>query len=278
MYRDHAVGVVVPAYDEAEHVGRVIDRIPAFVDRVYAVDDCSTDDTWEVILSRAADDGDAEPESAGASEPPTPVPDGGRGAGPTVVPIRHDENMGAGGALKTGYRRALRDGMDVTVTLDADDQMDPGLMDRLLDPIVEGAAGFTKGNRLADGTTGAEMPTVRYVGNWVLTLLTKVASGYWGIRDPQNGYTAISHDALAAIDLDAVPDDHDYPNDLLARLNVAGVRVVDVPMPARYGDEESTIDFWSFVPRTSATLCRVFLWRLGRTYAGRGGTAGVSRE
>lgn len=271
MYRDHAVGVVLPAYNEVEHVGTVIDRLPAFVDRVYAVDDCSTDGTWEVVCDHATCEPAAETEQSESSKArPTPMADGGAVGTTAVVPIRHDENEGAGGALKTGYRHALLDGMDVTVTIDADDQMDPDQMDRLLDPIVEGEAGFTKGNRLVDGPLGTEMPPTRYVGNWLLTLLTKVASGYWGLRDPQNGYTAISYEALASVDLDAVPDDHDYPNDLLARLNVAGVRVQDVAMPARYGDEESTIDVRTFIPRTSATLLEVFLWRLGQTYLDSG--------
>jgi len=271
MYRDHTVGVVVPAYNEVEHVGTVIEEVPSFVDRVYAVDDCSTAGTWEVICDHATCEPSAETASPAVSVTrAAPVADGGTAA-TAVVPIRHDENAGAGGALKTGYRHALLDGMDVVVSVDADDQMDLSRMDRLLDPVVEGTAGFAKGNRLADASTREEMPTFRLVGNCILTALTRISSGYWRMRDPQNGYTAISYDALAAIDLDSVPDGWGYLNDLLARLNVAGVAVADVRMPARYGDEESTIDFWQYVRYTSLSLLRMYLWRLRETYLRRGG-------
>lgn len=265
MYRNHTVAVVVPAYNEAEQVGTVIDSMPSFVDRVYAIDDCSTDDTWAEIQARATGERRSfEPPTETPPRQAATVPDGGVDGWTEVVPIRHEENQGAGGALKTGYRHAERDGMDATVAIDADGQMDPDRMDQLLDPIVEGRAGYAKGNRLAGRGLRDGMPRFRLLGNWLLTVLTRPASGYWRLQDPQNGYTAISGEALAAIDVDALPDDHDYPNDLLARLNVAGVRVADVSMPAFYGDEESTIDFATFVPRTSKTLLRAFAWRLTR--------------
>ena len=246
-YEGTDVGVVVPAYNEAEHVGDVLEGMPAFVDRIYAVDDASQDDTWSEIRTRA----------------PT---DGGDPADARIVPIRHAENQGAGAALRTGYRRALTDGMDVTVAMDADGQMDPERMTALLDPIVDGSADYAKGNRLCDPEYRASMPPFRQFGNWLLTLLTKVASGYWRTMDPQNGYTAISGEALEAIDLGSLPNGHDYPNDLLVRLNVAGLRIADVSMPAVYGEEESSIDYSRFVPSTSATLLRSFLWRLRRRY------------
>ncbi|WP_323191224.1 glycosyltransferase family 2 protein [Halostella sp. PRR32] len=282
MYRDHTVGVIVPAYDEAERIGHVLESIPAFVDRVYAVDDCSTDRTWDVIQRYATADPDCSAvnrDEAVADEtvtdavasgrevsPPESLPDGGTLADPQVVPIRHEENQGAGGALRTGYRRARADGVDLTVTIDADGQMDPERMPALLDPLVEDEADYAKGNRLANREDWMEMPPFRTVGNWLLTALTKVASGYWRTTDPQNGYTAITREALCAIDVDRMRDNHDYCNDLLVRLNVADMRVVDVSMPAVYRDEESTIDFASFVPTTSLTLARGFGWRLKECY------------
>lgn len=265
MYRGNTIAVVVPAYNEDDMVGSVIDQLPDFVDRVYAIDDCSTDDTWTEIRKRATGQKRLPALSTDtAADSTTTVSDGGVHDGTWVIAIRHDTNQGAGGALKTGYRHAERDGMDITVTFDADGQMDPEQMDRLLDPIVEGRAAYAKGNRLAGSRFQAEMPRFRLLGNWLLTLLTRPASGYWRLRDPQNGYTAISREALSSIDLDAVPNDHDYPNDLLARLNVEGVTVADVPMTAVYDDEESTIDFATFVPRTSMTLLRAFVQRLVR--------------
>ena len=257
-YADTVIGVVVPAYNEAEHVGEVLETVPPFVDRIYAVDDASEDGTWDEIRRRAPTAGET-------------MADGGALVDGRVVPIRHEENQGAGAALRTGYRHAVDDGVEVVVAIDADGQMDPDNMPALLDPIVDGEADYAKGNRLADRESRREMPAFRQVGNLTLTGLTRVASGYWSLMDPQNGYTAISREALETIDLDAVPDGHDYTNDLLVRLNVAGARVADVSMPALYGDEESTIDYVEFVPRTSVTLLRSFCWRLRRRYLARDG-------
>ncbi|QLK25815.1 glycosyltransferase family 2 protein [Natrinema zhouii] len=278
MYRRHTIGVIVPAYNEADHVGDVLATIPDFVDRIYAVDDDSTDNTWRIIQTYAAasreDDQSLE---NGALEDGAPedgnerlhasLPDGGAVVEPEIIPIRHEENQGAGGALRTGYVRARDDNIDIAVTMDADGQMDPGQLPKLLDPIVEGDAEYTKGNRLADQASRREMPPFRLFGNWVLTQLTKIASGYWRLQDPQNGYTAISHEALSAIDIESLPDDHEYPNDLLVRLNIAEMRVADVSMPAVYADEESTIEYKTFIPVTSITLLRGFCQRMKTQFA-----------
>ncbi|MCU4974131.1 glycosyltransferase family 2 protein [Halobacteria archaeon AArc-m2/3/4] len=309
MYRGHTVGVVVPAYNEEAHIGEVLETMPPLVDLVYAVDDCSTDGTWDVIQSytdrttASGSDGETETGSGNReaadrdpeSETPTdhgrkPIPDGGTisarpdggvttarsgvtPSGSRIVPIRHEENQGAGGALRTGYLHAYADGVDVAVAMDADGQMDPAQLPALLDPIVEGVADYAKGNRLATRDDWREMPPFRLFGNLLLTGLTKASSGYWRLQDPQNGYTAMSQRALSELDLAAIPDDHDYTNDLLVRLNAAGLRVADVAMPAVYGDEESTIEFGTFVRTTSVTLARGFLWRLQWTYRESGRNA-----
>ncbi|WP_254763809.1 glycosyltransferase family 2 protein [Natrinema marinum] len=269
MYRGHTIGVIVPAYNEAERVGDVLATMPAFVDRIYAVDDCSTDDTWAIIQEHAAASRQAADEDTAPSgeRVQASVPDGGTVVGSEIVPIRHAENQGAGGALRTGYVHARDDGVDIAVTMDADGQMDPDQLSALLDPIADGDADYAKGNRLADRVSRREMPPFRLFGNWLLTQLTKIASGYWRLQDPQNGYTAISHEALSAVDIESLPDDHDYPNDLLVRLNVARMRVADVSMPAVYDDEESTIRYSTFVPVTSVTLLRGFVRRMRAQFA-----------
>lgn len=268
MYHGNTVGVIVPAYNEESHVGEVLETMPDFVDRIYAVDDRSTDRTWEIIQEYAAaskqSDDEEHIDSAGDERvaAPASIPDGGTIEGTEIVAIRHEENQGAGGALRTGYVRARDDGMDIVATMDADGQMDPDQLPRLLDPIVEGEADYTKGNRLADREDRKEMPPFRLFGNWTLTQLTKIASGYWTLQDPQNGYTAISNEALSTVDIESLPDDHEYPNDLLVRLNIAEMRVADVSMPAKYADEESTIEYKRFIPTTSVTLLRGFLRRM----------------
>jgi len=275
MYEGHSIGVVVPAYNEAGHIGDVIRTMPAFVDRIYLVDDGSTDGTWNEAIAAAR----AGPEpsiQATAEDESAVVSDGGTDplaeraeVYPQVgklVPIRHHENLGAGDAVKTGYMAARRDGLDVTVTMDGDGQMDPDQMSRLLDPIVADRADYAKGNRLLCRGYREEMPRFRFLGNSILTLLTKIASGYWKTVDPQNGYTAISQEALETVDVEAIYDYYAYCNDILVRLNTRGMRVADIAMPARYGDEESSIEYSTYIPKVSSMLLRDFLWRLKVKY------------
>ena len=285
MYKEKTVAVVVPAYNEEGFVGEVIDTVPTFVDRVYPVDDRSTDRTWAEIRAHAerlndaerpltdgdgrglrrAGDGRSAEASDGRSADESPA-DAGDSSAPDathrVVPLRHDENRGVGAAIKTGYRRAREDGIDVVAVMAGDGQMDPDYLCRILDPVVDGRADYAKGNRLLYPSYREEMSGWRLFGNTLLTMLTKIASGYWKMMDPQNGYTAVSNDALDALDLDAIFDDYGFANAMLVHLNVADKRVADVPMPARYGDEDSDIRYSTFVPQLSALLARGFGWRL----------------
>mgnify|MGYP006287770869 CR=1 FL=1 len=253
MYRDHTVAAVVPAYNESGFVGSVVEGLPDFLDRAYVVDDGSTDDTWEEITRHAAERNDSHD---GTFEE-------------LVVPIRHDHNRGVGGAIKTGYQRAREEAIDVTVVLGGDDQMDPRQLTRYIDPIVDGEAGYAKGNRFARPEDRAAMPRFRLFGNVVLSYLTKVASGYWGSMDSQNGYTAISLDALERTDIEGMYEYYGYCNDLLVRLNVASVTVADVPRSSEYAYSEgwkSHIDYREYVPRVSLMLARSFRWRLTEKY------------
>ena len=271
MYDGHAVGVVVPAYNEEGFVGPVIDTMPDFVDRVYVVDDRSTDGTWQEIRDHAERANRAATERRADAT----IADGGTGSARRVVPIRHDTNRGVGGAILTGYRRAHEDGMDVVAVMAGDGQMDPDQLDRLVDPVVNGAADYAKGNRLLHPEFRDGMPRFRLFGNAVLSLLTKVASGYWRVGDPQNGYTVVSDDALDALDLDDLYDEYGFANELLVRLNEHRMRVADVAVPARYGDEQSTIRYRSFVPRLSRLLLVNFCRRLGTRTTERGNRSAV---
>jgi len=251
MYKGNRIGVVVPAFNEEAFVGEVIATVPAFVDRVYVVDDGSTDGTWAEI-QRAA----RETNERATVE----LTDGGVRER-RVVPIQHAENRGVGGAIKTGYLRAREDRMDVTAVMGGDAQMDPDLLDRIVDPVAEGRADYAKGNRLMNRDVDG-MSQFRLVGNTILTVLTKIASGYWGIGDPQNGYSAISLDALETVGIEEMYEFYGYCNDLLVRLNVHRMRVADVPAPVTYGDETSHISYGTYVPKVSLMLFRTFLWRL----------------
>jgi glycosyltransferase involved in cell wall biosynthesis len=272
-YDETAIGVVIPAFNEAEFIGDVIDSIPEFVDRVYVVDDCSTDGTWETIQNHAAQT-NAPVISEEADE--LYYTDGGKrvpvdhnttlNSETRTVPVRHSVNRGRGGAVKTGYQLALLEDMDVVAVMDGDGQMDPSILDRIIDPVINGQADYSKGNRLDNRTHRKQMSNWRLFGNIVLSLLTKVASGYWKMWDPQNGYTAVSAEVLSEISIDRLYDDYGFLNDLLIRLGAHGKRVADVPMKAIYDAEESGIKYQSFVVNLSALLVQMFLWRLWVSY------------
>jgi len=256
MFKGHSLSVVVPAYNEEDHVGEVIETLPDCVDRAYVVDDCSTDDTWSVIQAHVSDRERSQSHA---------LTDGGPTAR-SVVPIRHETNRGVGGAIKTGYLAAIDDGADIVAVMGGDGQMDPDLLPDIVAPVAAGQADYAKGNRLLSSVDRAPMPRFRQVGNYLLSSLTRLASGYWAIGDPQNGYTAVSVSALERSGVERMYEFYGYCNDLLVKLNVAGCRVADVPMSAEYGDETSHIDLQTYVPRVSWMLARNFGWRLRRYF------------
>ena len=212
MFRQLRVSVVIPAFNE---IAATVASVPNLVDHVVVVDDASTDETSE----RVETDG-------------------------RVELLRHGTNRGVGGAIATGYRRALEKDCDVAVVMAGDGQMDPDDLPALLAPIADGEADYVKGNRFKHPDIWSAMPKSRIVGNVLLSAATRVTSGYSHVFDSQCGYTAIHRRALAAIDLDVLWSRYGYPNDLLSRLYVAGVRVVDVPVRPIYGDHwRSGINF-----------------------------------
>ncbi len=241
MYRDKKIAVVVPAYNEEMLIKDSITSVPDYIDKIYAVNDCSTDKTAEIIEALAKDD-------------------------QRIRCINHEKNRGVGAAIITGYRQALDDRMDVIAVMAGDNQMDPAFLKSFLDPIVEGKADYTKGNRLLSPGFRKGMSRWRYFGNSVLTFLTKVSSGYWQMVDPQNGYTAVSRQALEKIDLDSVYPRYGYCNNMLCKLNVQGLRVLDINHPARYGNEKSKIRYGNYIVKVSNLLLSDFLWRMRVKY------------
>jgi glycosyltransferase involved in cell wall biosynthesis len=240
MLEGKRVAVVVPAFDEESLVGETIRGIPEFVDRIFVVDDASRDAT----SARAEGAGD-----------------------PRVQLIRHERNEGVGAAIVTGYRRALEEEIDVTCVMAADNQMDPAELASLVEPVARGEVEYAKANRLFSGEAWTVIPHTRYLGNAVLSLLTKIASGYWHVADSQAGYTAISLAALQRLDLDRLYPRYGFPNDLLVHLNVQNARVRDVPSRPIYDvGERSGIRLHAVVPRISWLLFKGFWWRMGQKY------------
>lgn len=239
MYRGHTVSVVIPAYNEERLIRNTLTSIPDYVDVYYVIDDCSTDETRSIIAAH---------------------PDG------RMVPIFHDVNSGVGAAIVSGYKRSRDDGIDVAIVIAGDNQMDPQYFPDLLDPIIDGRCEYSKGDRLVSGEYRTGMSAWRSLGNYMLSFLTKIASGQWHISDPQNGYCAISNKALETIDLDAIYPRYGYCNDLLCQMTIHHLKVRDVPIPARYGEEKSKIRYHTYIPKVSLLLFKLYCKRLKKQY------------
>ncbi len=246
MYSDRRVAAVVPAYNEEKLIQTTLAGMPDYLDRIYVINDCSKDATAAMVRQYIEQTGDQR-----------------------VVLIDHEVNSGVGQALKTGYARGLADGMDIMAVLAGDNQMDPARLPDLLDPLVEGRADYTKGNRLYARDAFASMSRFRAFGNGLLTLLTKVSSGCWHITDPQNGYTAVTRQALETVGVDNIFHWYGYCNDMLAKFNAYDIRVMDVKIPAVYGDEKSSIKIVPYMIRLSGLLRRNFFWRMKVKYIAR---------
>lgn len=243
MYKGKTVCVVVPAYNEEKLIGRVLDTMPDWVDRIVVVDDCSRDATAERVQAYV----ERQPER--------------------ILLLRHQVNQGVGGAIATGYKWARDHQMDVAVVMAGDAQMDPADLPALLDPVVADRADYAKGNRLFTGDAWQQIPKVRYLGNSAMSLLTKIASGYWHVADSQSGYTAANLRVLQAIDWDRMYKRYGQPNDLLVRLNVYNFRVCDVPVRPVYGiGEKSGIKPLRMIPKLSWLLTKLFFYRMWQKY------------
>ena len=240
MLEGKRVAVVVPAHDEERLIGGTLATIPELVDRIYVVDDHSSDTT----AKRAQEAAD-----------------------PRVEVISHAQNEGVGAAIVTGYKRALAENIDVAVVMAADGQMDPADLEQIAGAVARGEVDYAKANRLFTGQAWQLMPRHRYLGNAVLSMLTKIASGYWHVADSQSGYTAISRVMLERLDLDHLYRRYGFPNDMLVHLNVWNARVRDFPSRPIYGQgERSEIRLSRVVPTIAWLLLKGFFWRLREKY------------
>src|SRR4030042_5108083 len=243
MYKNKTVCVVVPAYNEEELISRVIETMPSLVDRIVIVDDRSSDKTAEVVRGYIEKQGSR------------------------IVLIVHETNQGVGAAIATGYKWAKENKMFATAVMAGDAQMDPEDLPALLEPVVNGEIDYSKGNRLFTGNAWNIIPKVRYLGNSFLSLLTKIASGYWHVADSQTGYTVINLRSLELIDIDKIYKRYGMPNDLLVKLNIYNLRVRDVPVKPVYNvGGKSGIRIHHVGPKLSWLLFKCFLYRIKEKY------------
>lgn len=243
MYKGIRIAAVVPAHNEEAHIKDVIVLMPEIVDIIAITDDCSTDRTAEI----AENTGDER-----------------------VFVSRHTVNTGVGGAIITAHKVAIDNGSQINIVFAGDGQMDPNYLTSLLDPIIDGKYGFTKGNRLFSRTSHEGMPKYRIFGNYILSYMHKAVGGYWHVSDPQNGYTAIRTDILSNINFDSISGGYEFENDLLSRLNEYGIPVLDVSIPALYRDEVSGIKLSKVIPALLKNFVVSYFGRISRKYLKKG--------
>ena len=232
---NYCIAAVIPCYRVEREIQSVLGTIPSYIDHIIVVDDASPDSTAELVTASAQEDR-------------------------RILLIRHAKNQGVGGAMITGYRKALELRAQIVVKIDGDGQMDMEHLPRLLQPLVEGKADYTKGNRFRDFVSLQQMPFIRRVGNMGLGFLSKAATGYWHMFDPTNGFNAIRSEVLAQLPLDKIDRTYYFETSMLANLYLIAAVVKDVPMPARYQGEVSSLlihrILFQFPPRLISTLLR----------------------
>jgi glycosyltransferase involved in cell wall biosynthesis len=244
MYKGKRISLVIPAYNEQKLIRPTLLHVPQTIDHVYVVDDKSTDRTAKVVKELAIKD-------------------------KRIELLQHKQNQGPGNAIITGYKKASADGYDIAVVIGGDYQMDLADLDNFLEPIVNGQADYTKGNRfLEGGFSEFKMPGQRLIGNSTLSFITKLASGYWKIFDTQDGYTAITKQAIDKINWSYAAVGYGYVSDFLIVMSLYNIRVKDVPRKAIYrpGERQSQIKIGRYMRTVGPRLIRKFFWRINRRY------------
>jgi dolichol-phosphate mannosyltransferase len=231
----YKLSVVIPCYNVSKHIEEVINSLPQEIDFIITVNDCSTDSTATILENLASTNS-------------------------KIHVINHNQNQGVGGAMITGYKKSLELNASITIKMDGDGQMDAGNISKLIQPIIDGNADFTKGNRFRDLKALQAMPAVRRIGNLGLSFLIKAASGYWNIFDPTNGFTAIRNETLNSINFNKLHKRYYFETSMIAELYFCSAIIVDVPMQAKYGDEvsglSSTKTLFEFPPKLLVTFLR----------------------
>ena len=236
-FDQYHIAAVIPCYRVEQKISHVLASLPDYLRHIIVVDDASPDHTSDHVMKAAQKD-------------------------KRIVPLKHEHNQGVGGALRTGFQKALELGAQIVVKIDGDGQMDMTHLPNLLTPLVQGQADYTKGNRFRDFQALQKMPLIRRVGNMGLGFLTKAATGYWNLFDPTNGFVAIRSEVLAQLPLDRIDRGFYFETSMLANLYLLGAVVKDVPMPARYRDESSNLSIRRTLLEFPLKLMRTFIRRI----------------
>jgi len=236
-WKNFSIAAIIPCYRVEREIGSVISNIPDLFRHIIVIDDASPDDTAQIVVRSAEEDD-------------------------RIILIRHDKNLGVGGAMKTGFNKALELDAQIVVKIDGDGQMNMDYMTNLLLPLIEGRADYTKGNRFRDSQALQQMPVIRQIGNTGLGFLTKAATGYWNLFDPTNGYVAIRSNVLAQLPFDQIDPTYYFETSMLANLYLLGATVKDVPIPAQYQGERSNLSIGRILLEFPIKLIKTFFRRL----------------
>lgn len=229
------IGVVIPAYKVAKQIGEVIRSLPSMIKHIIVIDDSCPDFSGKEV-EKIKDK--------------------------RIEILYHERNGGVGAAMITGYKKAMELGCDIVIKIDGDGQMDPAYINKLIAPLLKDEADYTKGNRFANASILKSMPKIRFIGNSMLSFLVKMASGYWNIMDPTNGYTAIHKRVLGKLNFNRLSKRYFFESDMLINLNIINVVVKDIVMPARYGSEESALKIANIIPHFIIKLAKGFVRRI----------------
>lgn len=242
MIKNKTISIVIPAYKVSKHISEVLNSVPGFIDHVIVVDDNCPDFSGRIAQSQEYSNI------------------------PHLEVLLHAKNTGVGGAVVSGYKKALELGSDVVIKVDGDGQMDLNYLPQLISPIINESVDYAKGNRFNDFRALRAMPRVRLFGNSVLSFAVKLVSGNWHVMDPTNGFTAINKFALQRVDLDSLSERYFFESDMLINLNIHRCSIKDVPIPAKYGDEESSLSISRTLVEFPKYLFKGFLKRIFLKY------------
>ncbi len=237
MFNEQTIGVVIPSYKVRKFLKKVVTDLPEYIDYIIVIDDACPEKSFQVVK--------------GVQK---------------VVFIKHSVNSGVGAAVISGYKKAVELNIDIVIKIDGDGQMDSSYIPSLILPLIQGQADYAKGNRFRDFKALRAMPKVRLFGNSVLSFLSKIASGYWSIMDPTNGFTAITKETIEILDLDNVSKRYFFESDILINLNINNKVVKDISIPAQYGEEDSSLNVKKIIFQFPPKIIKGFTKRIFYKY------------
>jgi glycosyltransferase involved in cell wall biosynthesis len=240
-FKNHSIAVVIPCYKVEKHIQKVVADIPRYITSIILINDASPDKTGEILDQLAIDNS-------------------------KITVIHHSKNQGVGGGMVSGFQEAIKQNMDVVIKIDGDGQMDISYFEKMLKAVFEDKYNFVKGNRFFDQKMLQKMPVIRRIGNFGMGFLIKLASGYWNVFDPANGFFCIHTSTLKRIDFERLSKRFFFESSLLIELYYTGAKIKDIAMPAIYAKEKSNLSIWKTLLTFPPKLCKAFLKRIWLRY------------